>query len=166
MKVIYDGKVQEVLTIEEANAIAEGAGLDLIEVSPNTYKVMDYGKYRYEQKKKNKQNAQIHQQCKELQISLCIGPSDLQRKIDNACKWLTEGNNVRVTMRLRGRLATKEFVILSLFNQVIDAAMDKNLLMCRPTLKKTDSANAFRSISVLMNTCVHPSKSKGDTDGQ
>ena len=90
-------------------AIADEAGLDLIEISPQAVppvcKVLDYGKYKYEvQKRKNeaKKNQKVVE-IKELKLRPMIDTHDYEVKIKQAKKFLGEGNKVKFTMRFKGR---------------------------------------------------------------
>ena len=90
-------------------AVAEEAGLDLIEISPQANppvcKVLDYGKYRYEQQKKKneaKKNQKVVE-IKELKLRPVIETHDYEVKMKQAKKFLEQGNKVKFTMRFKGR---------------------------------------------------------------
>jgi translation initiation factor IF-3 len=93
----------------EALKIAEDQGLDLVEVSPGAKppvcKILDYGKYKYEQQKKaaEARKKQKTVDVKEVKIRPGIEDHDYQVKMRNARKFLTNGDKVKVTMRFRGR---------------------------------------------------------------
>lgn len=104
-----DGEQLGVLAIDEALAIAEERGLDLVEVAPMArppvVKIMDYGKYKFEEAKaaraaKKKQHV-IH--IKEVKYRPGIDDHDFDFKTRHAREFLTEGNKVKVTMMFRGR---------------------------------------------------------------
>lgn len=105
-----DGKQYGVVDIQEARAIAMRYGLDLCKVSPPniepaTCKLMDYGKYRYEQQKKEK-DARKNQkiiEIKEVRLSVTIDVGDIKRLATQAQKFVSEGNKVKASIRLRGR---------------------------------------------------------------
>ena len=105
-----DGKQYGVVDIQEARAIAMRHGLDLCKVSPPniepaTCKLMDYGKYRYEQQKKEK-DARKNQkiiEIKEVRLSVTIDVGDIKRLATQAQKFISEGNKVKASIRLRGR---------------------------------------------------------------
>jgi translation initiation factor IF-3 len=94
----------------EAQRMAREAGLDLVEVAPNARppvcKILDYGKWKYQQQKKE-QKARSHSkagQLKELKLkTVRIGEHDLQIKINHARDFLEEGNKVQFTLQFRGR---------------------------------------------------------------
>src|SRR4030095_13440374 len=96
--------------------MARQSGVDLVEIAPNATppvcRIVDYGKYRYEQSKKEKE-AKKHQHAtkvKEIQLSPSIDPHDFAVKFNHATEFLCEEMKVKVTVRFRGReLAHKEF---------------------------------------------------------
>ncbi len=98
-----------VITLEEALKAAEAAGLDLIEISPNAVppvaKVMDYGKFQYEQsKRESAQRAKAKvSETKEVQIKVGTGENDMRLKAKKAAEWLAEGHRVRMELFLKGR---------------------------------------------------------------
>ena len=98
-----------IVSIDEALALAEEADLDLVNISPNAdppvCKILDYGKYRYEQQKKEK-NAKKNQrvtEIKEIRLSASIESHDIEVKAKAATKFLTDGDKVKVSLRFRGR---------------------------------------------------------------
>ncbi len=103
------GEMRGIFNIDEALAIAEEADLDLVNISPNAdppvCKILDYGKYRYEQQKKEK-NAKKNQhvtEIKEIRLSASIEDHDISVKAKSAVKFLNEGDKVKVSLRFRGR---------------------------------------------------------------
>ncbi|MBI5799081.1 MAG: translation initiation factor IF-3 [Candidatus Yonathbacteria bacterium] len=110
LRVITDtGDVLGVLSLSEALAKAEELGLDLIEISPNAEppvaKIMDYGKFQYQQSKKQKEvKARAHvTETKSLQVKIGTSEHDLELKAKNASKWLKEGHRVKINLFLVGR---------------------------------------------------------------
>ena len=104
-----DGAQLGILSAEEANAMAEEQGLDLVKISPNATppvcKIMDYSKFCYDQKKREK-DARKNQkvvEIKEIRMSPSIDTNDFNTKAKNAMKFLKEGNRVKVSVRFRGR---------------------------------------------------------------
>ena len=83
--------------------------LDLVEISPNAKppvcKIMDYGKHKYEQAKREKDSRkkQNTQQVKEIRLSLGIEENDIKTKAKNAAKFLSKGDKLKVSLRFRGR---------------------------------------------------------------
>jgi translation initiation factor IF-3 len=104
-----DGKQLGVLPLNEALGMARTSGVDLVEIaptaSPPVCRLVDYGKFRYEQAKKEKESKK-HQhatQVKEIQISPRIDPHDLSIKVTHAVEFLCEDMKVKVALRFRGR---------------------------------------------------------------
>ena len=97
------------MSSKEAQKIAEDAGLDLVKVSPNANppvcKIIDYGKFRYEMTRKEKEAKKKQKtiEVKEIRLSPNIDQNDLTTKINMARKFLTKGDRVKVTLRFRGR---------------------------------------------------------------
>jgi translation initiation factor IF-3 len=98
-----------VVSVEDGLAIAEEAGLDLVEVSPSAdppvCKVLDYGKFKYEEQKKRNEARKKQKviDVKELKMRPSIEEHDYQVKMRSAVRFLDEGDKVKVTIRFRGR---------------------------------------------------------------
>ncbi|MFT5443082.1 MAG: translation initiation factor IF-3 [Myxococcota bacterium] len=96
-----------VMTPEDALVKAREAGLDLVEVAatsrPPVCRIMDYGRYKYEQKKKKSSNQSHAATLKEIKMRPGTDMHDLQFKLNNARKFLMEGDKVKVTVMFRGR---------------------------------------------------------------
>jgi translation initiation factor IF-3 len=98
-----------IVPIEEAQSLSLQKNLDLVLIAPQAKppvcKIMDYGKYRYELQKKEKEakKKQKTTEVKEVQLSTFIEEHDLQVKANNAIKFLKDGNKVKVRLRFRGR---------------------------------------------------------------
>lgn len=110
LRVIDDEGVSlGVLSLTEALAEAERRGVDLIEINPNGVppiaKLMEYGKYQYEQKKKlqKAKSGAKASETKSIQIKIGTGDHDLELKAKTASKWLKEGHRIKVELFLRGR---------------------------------------------------------------
>ena len=117
MRVIdLDKKQLGVLSLGEAITLARNKGVDLVEIAPNATppvcRLVDFGKYRYEQAKQEKE-ARKHQHAnkvKEVQLSPNIDPHDFEVKLQRAVNFLCEDMKVKITLRFRGReMAHKEF---------------------------------------------------------
>jgi len=103
------GEMIGIVELKKALLIAENEGLDLVEISPKAKppvcKIIDYGKYLFELAKKKKE-ANKHQKVmvvKEVWLKPKIEDHDLNFKVKNACKFLGQGNKVKVSLRFRGR---------------------------------------------------------------
>ena len=98
-----------IMSSAEALRIAEEKELDLVKIAPNAVppvcKIMDYGKFRFEQLKKEKEAKKNQRvvEVKEIRMSPSIDTNDLNTKVKNAVKFLKDGNRVKVTVRFRGR---------------------------------------------------------------
>lgn len=116
MRVIDEnGEMKGVLGLVEALELAENAGLDLVEVSPHAEppvcKILDYGKYKYEQQKKaaEARKKQRTADVKEVKIRPTTEKHDYDVKMRNARRFLENGDKVKVSMRFRGReIANRE----------------------------------------------------------
>ena len=104
-----DGAQLGIMSADEANALAEEQGLDLVKISPNAVppvcKIMDYSKFCFDQKKREKEAKKNQKvvEIKEIRMSPSIDTNDLNTKIKNAQKFLKDGNRVKVSVRFRGR---------------------------------------------------------------
>jgi len=107
-----DGAQLGIMSPRDALAIARERGIDLIEVAPQAQppvcKIMDYGKFKYEQAKKEKDSAKKHKQSelKGIQMFPNIEEHDFVVKVKSAIKFLEEGDKVKVTVRFKGRQIT------------------------------------------------------------
>ena len=104
-----DGEQLGIVSSREAQRLADEAGLDLVKIAPTAKppvcKIIDYGKYRYEQARKEKEakKKQKTVELKEIRLSPNIDTNDLNTKINSAKKFIEKGNKVKVTLRFRGR---------------------------------------------------------------
>ena len=104
-----DGEQLGIMSAREAMKIAQEAELDLVKIAPaakpTVCKIIDYGKYKYEQARKEKEakKKQKTVEVKEVRLSPNIDTNDLNTKINNAKKFISKGNKVKVTLRFRGR---------------------------------------------------------------
>lgn len=103
------GEQLGIMSSREALKLAREADLDLVKIAPNAKppvcKIIDYGKYRYElaRKEKEAKKKQKTVEVKEVRLSPNIDTNDLNTKVNNAKKFITKGNKVKVTLRFRGR---------------------------------------------------------------
>lgn len=102
-----EGKQLGVMSADEGRQVAREAGLDLVEMAPEARppvcRVMDYGRYRYEQSKRKKAMKSQKNDLKTLQLRPRIEEHDLDTKLRKASGFLEEGHPVKVVMRMRGR---------------------------------------------------------------
>lgn len=155
VRVIDDDNTQlGIMSAAEANRIADSKNLDLVKISPNATppvcKIMDYGKFKFEMQKREK-DARKNQkvtELKEVWLSMTIDTHDLETKARAAQKFLRNGDKVRVSIRMRGRQqahAALGVEVMNDFYKIVqqDAAMDKqpttegrNILMILSPIKK------------------------------
>ena len=104
-----DGEQKGIMPIKEAMRLAQEAELDLVKIAPKAQppvcKIIDYGKYRYElaRKEKEAKKKQKTVEVKEVRLSPNIDTNDLNTKVNNAKKFISKGNKVKITLRFRGR---------------------------------------------------------------
>ncbi|MBE6784853.1 MAG: translation initiation factor IF-3 [Ruminococcaceae bacterium] len=104
-----DGEALGIMSSQDALRIAEEKNLDLVKIAPQAVppvcKIMDYGKYRFEQAKKEKEAKKNQHvvEVKEIRLSLNIDTHDFETKVNHARRFLTSGNKVKVSIRFRGR---------------------------------------------------------------
>ena len=147
------GEQKGIVPTIEALRMAKEKDLDLVEVSPNANppvcKILDYGKYRFEQEKKlreSKKNQKVLK-LKEIRMQPKIGPGDLDTKAKHVQEFLEEGNKVKVTIRFRGReLAHTELgydVLQEVLKRLTSAyVVEKAPAMDGKTMSMTISAKA------------------------
>lgn len=126
MRVIgKDGEQLGILSRREALDAAFDLGLDLFCVAPNgnppVCKILDYGKYKFDQKKKARENKKNQQafEVKGLRLSPVIDTHDFETKLKQVTKWLEHGDKVKIDMRFRGRMITRQDVGKEVMNNFI-----------------------------------------------
>lgn len=125
MRVInQDGEQIGVVSLDDAIRLAEEAELDLVEVSPNASppvcRIMDYGKYRFEQRKKQGEakKKQKQMQVKEVKFRPGTDEGDYQVKLRNLIRFLSDGDKAKVTLRFRGREMAHQDIGFKLLKRV------------------------------------------------
>jgi translation initiation factor IF-3 len=119
-----------VISTIEAMSMAREAGMDLVEVAPNNSppvcRIMDYGKWKYNQKKKDhKAKVKQHQVVlKEVRLRPKIDPHDQEVKLKKAREFLEKGNKVQFTMLFRGREMAHTDLAMQIFNTIIENLQD------------------------------------------
>ena len=141
------------MSSREALEKAYDEDLDLLCVAPNAQppvcKILDYGKYRFEAQKKAKEAKKNQQvtEIKPLRLSPVIDTHDFETKLKQATKWLESGMKVKIDMRFRGRMMTRQEVGMKIMNDFIEklsplSSVDKepklegNIMSCVLTPKK------------------------------
>ncbi len=128
------------VTISTALDMAEKAGLDLVEVSPNVdppvCKILDYGKYKYRESKKlsaaKKKQHQI--QVKEIKMHPNIEENDYQVKLKHAKKFIGQGNKVKFTIRFRGRQMAHPEMGEAVLKRFADDLQDITTVEAKPVM--------------------------------
>ncbi len=122
-----DGEQLGIMSAREANALAREADLDLVKIAPTAKppvcKIIDYGKYRYELARKEKEAKKKQKviDIKEVRLSPNIEDNDLNTKVNAARKFITKGDKVKVTLRFRGR----EMAHMQSSKQILDVFAEK-----------------------------------------
>ena len=121
-----DGEQMGIVTIAVAMTVAEERGLDLVKIAPQATppvcKIMDYGKYRFDQSKREKEQRknQTVVEMKEVQLSATIDTHDMEVKAKACNKFLQAGNKVKVSIRFRGRQAAHGEIGLDVMNAFLE----------------------------------------------
>ncbi|MGM9683394.1 MAG: translation initiation factor IF-3 [Eubacteriales bacterium] len=121
-----DGETLGIMKVDAALKIAYDQGYDLVLMAPQAVppvcRIMDYGKYRFERDKKEKEAKKKQQtiELKEIQLSCRIDTHDFETKLRHAQRFLTDGNKVRVVMRFKGR----EMSHISLGQEIMQKFLD------------------------------------------
>ena len=125
-----DGSQLGVMSAREAQRMADEANLDLVKIAPQAVppvcKIMDYGKYRFEQSKREKE-ARKNQKViavKEVRLSPTIEEHDTQVRVRDCLKFLANGDKVKVSIRFRGRMITHSEVGLDVMNEFYERVKD------------------------------------------
>ena len=131
-----DGEQMGIVSSEEALKIADAQGLDLVKISPQANppvcKLMNYGKFRFEQSKREKEARKNQRvvEVKEIRMSPGIDIGDFNTKLKNAQKFIADGNRVKVSVRFRGREMAHTDIGRALLNKFAEqcaetASLDK-----------------------------------------
>lgn len=132
-----DGEQLGIVQIQKAKDIAKESGLDLVEVAPNSKppvcRIMDYGKYRYQQSKKHSHRKTID--VKEVKVRPSISEHDLELKVKNILRFLDSGNKAKVTMFFRGREIVRPELGMRIFEKITEVLGDKYNIEARPRLE-------------------------------
>ena len=128
-----NGEQLGIMSAREAMKLAEEAELDLVKIAPTAKppvcKIIDYGKYRYELARKEKEARKKQKviEIKEIRLSPNIDTNDLNTKINAAKKFLTKGDRVKVTLRFRGRemahMASSKHILDDIAQSLSDIAV-------------------------------------------
>ncbi len=136
-----DGKQLGIMSAKEAYQLALDEDLDLVKVSPNAkppvVKIIDYGKYRYEQSRKEKEarKKQHTVELKEIRLSPNIDVNDLNTKINAAKRFLAKGDKVKITLRFRGREMSHVQQSKHILTDFADALSEESVVEKEPKME-------------------------------
>lgn len=151
------GEQLGVMTLSQALIHAQEQGLDVVEIvataTPPVVKIIDFGKFRYDQTKREKDSkkSQREVKVKELKAGLNIGEHDLQVKIDHAKKFLERGDKVKVTIMFRGREMAHPELGSKLVQKIIAALEEVSMIEMPPK-------QLGRILSLVLSPCVKKKK--------
>ena len=136
-----DGSHLGIVSLKEGYKLALEKNLDLVKIAPKAQppvcKIMDYGKYKFEEAKRDKE-AKKNQKTidiKEVRMSLNIGDHDFNTKVNNAIKFLKTGNKVKVSVRFRGREMTRTEFGIELLERFRDQCIEFGSVEKQPKLE-------------------------------
>lgn len=135
-----DGSQLGILATRKALDIAYDKGLDLVEIAPTSVppvcRVMDYGKYRFDREKKEKEAKKKQQtvELKEVQLSCRIDTHDFETKLNHALKFLSQGNKVKVSVKFKGREMAHTEIGLDVIKRFGEACTEIGVIEKQPTL--------------------------------
>lgn len=148
-----DGEQIGIMSSLEALRAAEEKNLDLVLISPTAKppvcKIMDYGKYKYETLKREKENRKNQKivALKEVWLSATIDVGDLNTKAKQANKFLTAGDRVRVSIRLRGRQMARPELAMKVMDEFYDLVKDISQMDKKPALEGKTIAMTLNPIA-------------------
>jgi len=154
-----DGQNLGKMSSRQANEVAKSYDLDLFCVAPNANppvcKILNYGKYRFEQQKAERQKLRASKmnqaQLKEVQLHISIGEHDLQTKAKHAKEFLRDGDRVNIRVVLKGREMAHKDLGEALFLRFMNAIAEEGL---NPTLEKPASWEGKCYSSIVINKAV------------
>ena len=152
-----DGSQRGIVSLREALDAAAEANLDLAEIAPTAQppvvKILDWGKYRYEQTKQQAKSRKNQKQVevKQVRLGLKIGEHDLQVKVNRAIKFLQQGHKVKVSLLFRGREITRPELGRTLLARVTEMLAEYGLQEQAPQLSGRD-----------LNMIIGPQKDQKD----
>jgi translation initiation factor IF-3 len=150
-----DGSMLGVLDTHEAQRMARESGLDLVEVNPKAFppvcKIMDFGKFKYEEKKRTNEakKRQAIVELKEIKLRPKTDVHDLEVKINHARRFLEEGNKVKITCRFRGREITHPEAAEKQLHAVVDRTRDLATVELTPRMEGRNMTLVMAPIAKL-----------------
>jgi translation initiation factor IF-3 len=155
-----DGEQKGIVPTSEAMEMAREAGHDLVEVAPQAKppvcRIMDYGKYKFDQEKKERENKkkQKQTQLKEIRMQPKIEPHDLQFKSKHIREFLEQGHKVKVTVRFRGREMAHTERGRVVLNNILDLLEDSYSVDRNPAMEG-------RFMSMILSPNIKKKSSEG-----
>lgn len=156
------GEQRGIMSTADALALAEERGLELVEMAPNAEppvaRVMDYGKYKYEQEKaQQKQKKSKAGQVKEVRLTMKIGAHDLEYRMTRAKEFLAEGQKVKLNLMMKGRENANPGAAVQRLKDIANSIPDIRI--------EAEPVRAGRSVSTVITSTLKPGqKSKPATD--
>ena len=136
-----DGEQLGIVPIQKAQDIAVEKGMDLVKIAPQAKppvcKIMDYGKFRFEQAKREKEARKNQRvvEIKEIRLTPNIDIGDLNTKVKNACRFLKDGDKVKVSVRFRGREVTHSSLGQDLLHRFAELCSECSTVEKQPKLE-------------------------------
>ena len=136
-----DGEQLGIVAIQKAQEIAVEKGMDLVKIAPQAKppvcKIMDYGKFRFEQAKREKEARKNQRvvEIKEIRLTPNIDIGDLNTKVKNACRFLKDGDKVKVSVRFRGREVTHSSLGQDLLHRFAELCSECSTVVKQPKLE-------------------------------
>lgn len=146
-----DGEQLGIMSRVDALKAAEEAGVDLVEISPNANppvaKIIDWGKYQYQQMKQQKKNRQSSKtnELKQMRFGLKIGANDLEIKLRKIRQFLQEGHKVKILIFYRGREMAHKELGYDLIDRVVSALEDEAVVEQKPQMAGRNLSITVRS---------------------
>ena len=164
-----DGSQLGVMPTQQAMAMAQERGLDLVEVAPTAappvVKFLDFGQYKYELTKRDKEakRKQRSVEFKEVRLTPKIGIGDFETKVHRAIEFLEDGDRLKVTVRSRGRELTHPEIGRNLLAKFGDEVKDHGVVDRTPAL---EGKSMFMTLASVHKPRVHEHRNPGTkTDG-
>lgn len=136
-----------VIPRDEAMTRAREQGLDLVEVAaserPPVCRIMDYGKFKYEQNKKTRKSKTHHHQLKEIRVSPGVDQHDLEFKLKHAREFLAHKDKVQITVQFKGRQMAHIDTGLELVKRMVDSLTDVAKIERNPTREGRNKITAL-----------------------
>ena len=136
-----DGEQLGIVPIQKAQDIAVEKGMDLVKIAPQAKppvcKIMDYGKFRFEQAKREKEARKNQRvvEIKEIRLTPNIDIGDLNTKVKNACRFPKDGDKVKVSVRFRGREVTHSSLGQDLLHRFAELCSECSTVEKQPKLE-------------------------------